>query len=617
MGKNEKLIDYYLIGNDIPKNNKSLKFENWNMDNKFFLFIENSGKFKQYCCDEAEFFENYIFIVVQNKQKIESKRVGFLLKKGTKDKDINYIIMNNLKDTKFKDAKNALRIKNIDDYHLIENNNNNNNNNKFLIKNFIITKNNESNIIGSSDTQINDINNRHNINYLNGDNPVENGKPNTFGNNHFYGKIFNSNQIYDINNKNNLNGVIKDGFRIPNTFGNNSNKIMELNNIPGNINYNLNNNFNQNNNDFKALPPPNSPNTKYIFPLKGLLNVGLTCYMNSTLQCLLHVSELVVYFLNEYPKDNKMLRTKNKSAITKGKISKAFYELVKGVYDKNKIYNNLIAFNSKTYPSTKYFSPQEFKKVIGRCNPQFEGFSANDSKDLLLYLLQTIHEELNYFGDNQNSNISRPNQYDRVQTFMFFMTTYNMKNFSIISNIFYGTYEIVTQCFKCNKIIYNFQKFEFISFGMFDYKNKTFNIYNGFEDNQKPNLLSGNNQFYCNTCKSLQDATTTSNIIQPPNKLIINIDYGKNKKFSPSRIIFDEEIDITKYVNFNFGTKIQYRIIGVCTHKGLSGISGHYIAYCKHRLENQWYKFNDSQCEKCIKDDIYKDSPYLLLYERI
>ena len=43
----------------------------------------------------------------------------------------------------------------------------------------------------------------------------------------------------------------------------------------------------------------------------------------------------------------------------------------------------------------------------------------------------------------------------------------------------------------------------------------------------------------------------------------------------------------------------------------------HYIAYCKHRLTNKWYKFNDSECEKASHHDIYKDSPYLLLYERI
>jgi ubiquitin C-terminal hydrolase len=488
--------------------------------------------------------------------------------------------MSKLKDEKLKDIKRALRIKKcekIDDYQIIEDNNYKNTN---LKKKLIIIKNKDLMTKGSSGSpiQTNDIYNN---------NMLSNIKSNVIGNKLNYAPILDTNQrkhIYDYQ--------------------------------PVNMNKNPINNFTQNNNDFKN---PQNPNENYKFSFKGLVNVGLTCYMNATLQCLLHVSELVAYFLDEYPKDCQMLKNKNQTVETRGEISKAFNELVKGVYDKNEMNNVLSSINSKTYPTypQESFSPQNFKDVIGHFNPQFRGFSANDSKDLILYLLQTMHEELNYFGDNQNSNFRRPNQNDRVQTFMFFMTTYNMKNFSIISNIFYGTYEIITQCLKCNNIIYNFQRFEFISFGMFDYKKKEFNIYNGFQDNQKPNLLSGDNQFYCNFCKSLQDATTTNYIIQPPNKLIINIDYGKNKKFKPKRIKFDEKIDLTQYVKFDFGTKIEYKIIGVCTHKGESGVSGHYIAYCKHRLTDKWYKYNDSKCKECSHHEIYKDSPYLLLYERI
>ena len=43
------------------------------------------------------------------------------------------------------------------------------------------------------------------------------------------------------------------------------------------------------------------------------------------------------------------------------------------------------------------FSPDDFKKTLGLYNPQFRKFEANDSKDLILYLLQTMHAELNYF----------------------------------------------------------------------------------------------------------------------------------------------------------------------------------------------------------------------------
>jgi ubiquitin C-terminal hydrolase len=366
--------------------------------------------------------------------------------------------------------------------------------------------------------------------------------------------------------------------------------------------------------------------------------------MNATLQCLLHVSELTVYFLREYPNDKKNLNEKNKLIESHGQLSNAFYELVKGVCeDEYKIKKNLniaklhnsvddsnysgshkgidkaepILSSSNTVISHSSFSPYNFKKTLGIYNPQFKKFEANDSKDLILYLMQTMHEELNYFGGNPSTNLSRPNQYDKVNTFMYFMNSYNALNFSIISNIFYGTYENATLCHKCNKLLFNYQKFEFISFGMFDYKNKVFDIYNGFEDNSKPQQLRGENQFYCNTCKNLEDAEITSKIIQPPNKLLINIDYGKNKAFKPSQVKFDEIIDITKYICFDFGAPIKYKIMGVCTHLGSSGSYGHYIAYCKHRETGEWFNFNDSSCRKCYKDDIYGGSPYLLLYEKL
>ena len=105
--------------------------------------------------------------------------------------------------------------------------------------------------------------------------------------------------------------------------------------------------------------------------------------------------------------------------------------------------------------------------------------------------------------------------------------------------------------------------------------------------------------------------------MQPPNKLLINLDYGKNKKYQPNLIEFDQTIDITKYVNFDFGVPIKYNIIGVCTHLGYSGSFGHYIAFCKNRQTGEWYNFYDSSCTKCNANEISKGSPYLLLYEII
>ena len=385
-------------------------------------------------------------------------------------------------------------------------------------------------------------------------------------------------------------------------------------------------------------PEPIPPPKPYIFSMKGLKNIGSTCYMNATLQCLLHVSELIVYFIDEYPKDQNFLLNANKYVPSGGNISREFYNLVIGVngsldYVKGKSNNLNPKTNKKSsnsffsflgfgdsYDDSSYdraFAPKDFKRTLGKYNPQFQKFEANDSKDLILYLLQTMHDELNYYG-NRNQRLNYvPNQYNIYETYNHFIANYNMNNFSKISLLFYGTYKNTTTCTICKKELYNFQKFEFISFGMYYYNRKKFNILDGFRDNSSPTMLKGDNKFLCNSCNKLQEAQTTCKIFEPPQKLLINIDYGKNKKYQPTAIEFSEEIDITEFVDFNFQQKIRYKIIGVCTHYGHSGSYGHYVAFCRNRENDKWYEFNDSFCSECNKREIYRGSPYLLLYERV
>jgi ubiquitin carboxyl-terminal hydrolase 8 len=449
-----------------------------------------------------------------------------------------------------------------------------------------------------------------------------NGNNNNFQDNQ--NNNFNINNNLDFNNQfrnsnNNFGNVFINNFT--NNNMNQSQGFIQMNN-----NFNMNykemlskflviiiNKNSINNNIYSEIQ--NLKNCQYVFFEKGLNNIGSTCFMNATLQCLIHVNELVLYFINIYPKDSNGLNKINKNVDSRGQISKAFFNVIKGISSNANNNSRVSMFN---YP-TNYnsFSPDEFKRAIGKYNRQFERFEANDSKDLILYLFQTIHEELNYLGNNSSLPIiNRPNQLDENQTFNYFFSTYNMRNFSIISEMFYGTYKNITTCLKCRTTIYNFQKFEFLSFGMYDYHGEIFTLYNGLDDNERQQELKGENQFYCNKCKKLCDAKVTTKIIEAPDKLLINIDYGKNKKFQPSAVVIDDPLDLTKYV-IGQQQKLLYNLIGVCKHLGRSGSTGHYIAYCKNKEKNIWYKFNDSSCGICDKYELKKDSPYLLLYEMI
>ena len=149
--------------------------------------------------------------------------------------------------------------------------------------------------------------------------------------------------------------------------------------------------------------------------------------MNATLQCLLHISELSLYFLNEYPNDYQMLNQKNYYCPSKGDISMQYYKVVEGVYFSN--------INNQNNTNNFYnsFSPRDFKRIIGYYNLQFSKSEANDSKDLILYLLQTFHEELNYCGDQPFPKfLVHPNQLNRPESFIYFINSYNCQNLSII-----------------------------------------------------------------------------------------------------------------------------------------------------------------------------------------
>ena len=372
-----------------------------------------------------------------------------------------------------------------------------------------------------------------------------------------------------------------------------------------NINYNYNNNINNNN---YIIQNNYVKNKIYYFPLVGLNNVGSTCFMNATLQCLIHIPELSVYFLNEYPKDKNILNSKNSYIKTRGQLSEAYYQVVKGV-------DSVFTKQDNFYSS---YSPRSFKEVLGMYNSQFSRYEANDSKDLILYLLQTFHEELNYFGDQtkpKNIKLSQPTS--REYSYQAFNTIYNMTNFSKISQLFYGTYENIIICLECKTKFYSYQKFEYISLSTYKYRYSTFNIISGFEDITAKEKLQGNNKYYCNKCKKLVNAEIFCKIIDLPNYLILNIDYGKNKIYDVKELIFSHEIDLKNYLGYYFGQKSKFKLVAVCTHIGSSGAYGHYIAYCLNNQNGSWYKFNDSSCNMSDKYQLKGNSPYLLIYELI
>ena len=377
----------------------------------------------------------------------------------------------------------------------------------------------------------------------------------------------------------------------------NMEKLKDLEgNICGNI-YNL------------VCPPV--PPAQTNLPI-GLKNVGATCYMNATLQCLSNTKKLTEYFLYTFKNidPNKIM-------------SNEYYKVLLNLWKREN--------NNKAY------SPYSFKETLSKENPLFAGIQANDSKDLINFLIERFHQELNIEKQsnllnsaNGGSNQGQPDQTNELLMLNSFLEEFRQSFNSPISNLFYGILETKSQCQGCKIVKFNFQVYSFLEFPLqqvnqfffnngtrplytTDGKNPDVNLYECFEYNRKIEVMGGDNQMYCNNCNKLCDALYSSLLYSGPNYLIINLNRGKGAVYE-CKVIFPSQLNIINYLTFKNGITV-YELYAVICHLGPSSMSGHFVAYCRNRIDNKWYLYNDGIVTLCTRQYQYNDGmPYILFY---
>lgn len=178
--------------------------------------------------------------------------------------------------------------------------------------------------------------------------------------------------------------------------------------------------------------------------LCGLSNLGNTCFMNSALQCMSNVPLLTDYF--KQGRYKKEINTVNPLG-RQGEIAEAYAHLIHEMWS----------------GANSYTMPRAFKLSISKFAPQFTGYQQQDSQELLAFLLDGLHEDLNRILKKPyvelGSHVGKTDEVFAEESWQ----DHKKRNDSIIVDIFHGLLKSTLNCLDCGEISIKFDPFCYLS----------------------------------------------------------------------------------------------------------------------------------------------------------
>ncbi|UYV79428.1 USP2, partial [Cordylochernes scorpioides] len=276
----------------------------------------------------------------------------------------------------------------------------------------------------------------------------------------------------------------------------------------------------------------------------GLYNIGNTCYINSTLQCLAHTAPILkACYRNFRPEEL------NSNSLSGGQILKKFGSLLKDLWSEE-----------------KPFRPIAIHQQVGVLEPRFGDLTQQDSMEYLEFLVQQIHEDFQI--PEESTKMVQTRDEGMWQSYL-------TAEKSPINDMFAGRIESNIFCQSCSYHGKNYEIFKSLSLAIPTDKKDT-NLMDCLNEFLKPEVL---NDHTCSTCKQ-RGSLKTYGVSEWPTILVLHF-----KRFCSSNMTkMNQMVDYPLKLELSqLGNNLKYDLYAVINHQGTLEY-GHYTAYCMHPI---------------------------------
>ena len=169
-------------------------------------------------------------------------------------------------------------------------------------------------------------------------------------------------------------------------------------------------------------------------------------------------------------------------------------------------------------------SPDKFKKILGALQPQFSGNEQHDAQELLAFLLDGLHEDLNRVKQKPYvEDIESDGTKDDSDVAAQSWEGYLRRNRSVIVDLSQGQLRSILRCLTCDTKSVKFDPFMFLSLPIVRRKKRPVSLRSCIREFCRAEVLTGDCQWRCSKCKDFRDSEKRLSLWTLPPILIIHL----------------------------------------------------------------------------------------------